>query len=150
MNVYRIASFDAGEISRFLTMKKNYLILMAGLLLSACATGYNPTYHYNEILVVNNSRQLIQDVTISASESGRQFSCGNIAPLGICSDRFPRRRYEQNPIRISWVFGGSAGQTSEFVLEVPATMSTGLPLRGVLAISPKGEIAAYFEQEDPI
>ena len=135
-------------MSRFLTMKKNCIVLFAILSLSACATSYNPTYYYNEILVVNNSRELIQDVTISASESGRQFSCGNIAPLGICSDRFPRLKYEQNPIRISWVFGSRAGQSSEFVLEVPATMSTGLPLRGVLEISPKGKIAAYFNQED--
>ncbi len=131
-------------------MKKNYIILIAGLLLSACATGYNPSYYYNEILIVNSSRELIQDVTISASESGRQFSCGNIAPLGICSDKFPRRRYEQNPIQINWVFGGNARQTREFVLDVPATMSTGLPLRGVLEISPVGEISAYFDQEDPI
>ena len=123
---------------------------MAGLLLSACATGYNPTYHYNEILVVNNSKQLIQDVTISASETGRQFSCGNIAPLGICSDKFPNRRYEQSPVQITWVFGSSARQTREFVLEVPATMSIELPLRGVLAISPNGNISAYFEQETAV
>ncbi len=131
-------------------MNKNCVILVAGLLLSACATSNDSTFLYNEILIVNNSRELIREVTISASETGRQFSCGNIAPLGICSDKFPRRRYEQNPIRINWVFGGRAGQTSEFVLEVPTTMSTGLPLRGVLEISPVGEISAYFEQEDPI
>ena len=131
-------------------MKKNCIILIAGLLLSACATSSNPTYHYNEILIVNNSRDLIREVTISASETGRQFSCGNIAPLGICSDKFPRRRYEQNPIRVSWVFGGSARQTSEFVLEVPATMSIGLPLRGVLAIAPDGSISTYFEQDTPL
>jgi len=131
-------------------VKKNCIILIAGLLLSACATSYNPTYHYNEILVVNNSKQLIQDVTISASETGRQFSCGNIAPRGICSDKFPSRRYEQSPIQISWVFGGSTGQTGEFVLEVPETMSIEVPLRGVLAISPNGKISAYFEQEPPV
>jgi len=144
-----MAFFDAGEISRFLTMKINYIILIAGLLLSACATSYNPTYHYNEILIVNNSKELIQDVTISASESGRQFSCGSVAPLGICSDKFPRRRYEKTPIQVSWVFGGSARQSSEFVIAVPATMHTSLPLRGVLAIAPDGSISTYFEQDSP-
>lgn len=119
---------------------------MFGILLSACATSYNPTYYYNEILIINNSRELIRDVTISASETGRQFSCGNVAPLGICSDKFPRRRYEQNPIQINWVFGGRARQTNEFVLGVPATISTGRPLRGVLVISPEGDVSAYFEQ----
>lgn len=120
------------------------------LLISACATSYKPTYHYNEVLIVNNSRQLIQDVRITAKETGRSFSCGNIAPLGICSNKFPPRRYTYSPIQIAWVFGSTARQTEEFVLKVPATMHIGLPLRGVLEISPQGVISAHFEQDSPL
>jgi hypothetical protein len=127
-------------------MKKNHIILIIGLLLSSCATSYESPYSYNEILIINRSRQLIQDVTISAVGTNRTFSCGNIAPLGICSDKFPERRYLKNPIRIGWVFGNTSGQTDEFILEVPATFSTALPLRGVLEISPRGSISAYFQQ----
>jgi hypothetical protein len=127
-------------------MKKNHIILIIGLLLSSCATSYESPYSYNEILIINRSRQLIQDVTISAAGTNRTFSCGNIAPLGICSDKFPERRYMKNPIRIGWVFGNTSGQTDEFILEVPATFSTALPLRGVLEISPRGSISAYFQQ----
>jgi hypothetical protein len=123
---------------------------MFGILLSACATFNQPKYFYNEILIINNSRQIIQDVQISASKTGRGFSCGNIAPRGICSNKNPQRLYEKSPIRIDWVFGNSARQTNEFVLEVPATMDTTLPLRGVLEISPQGAISAYFEQDRPI
>lgn len=122
---------------------------MLGILLSACATVYEPQYNYNEILIINKSRELIQDVKISASESGRGFSCGNIAPLGICSNKIPSRQYMKNPIQIAWVFGSSARQTNEFVLEVPATMDIALPLRGVLEISPQGSVSAYFEQGSP-
>ena len=131
-------------------MKRFSTILSIGILSSACATSYDPSYSYNEVLIVNNSKELIQEVTISSSETGRSFSCGVIAPLGICSDRFPRRRYQKTPIQISWVFGGNARQSKEFVLEVPATMSIGLPLRGVLEVSPEGEITAYFDQESPL
>lgn len=131
-------------------MKEKYIIFVTGLLLSACATSYNPTYHYNEILIVNNSRELIEDVTISVSETGRQFSCGNIAPFGICSDKFPQRRYEKNPIQVSWVFADSARQSGEYVLEVPAYLSTAFPLRGVLAIAPDGSTSTYFEQDTPV
>ncbi|MCP4982814.1 MAG: hypothetical protein GY935_20240 [Gammaproteobacteria bacterium] len=127
-------------------MIKNYTTLMLGILLSACATVYEPQYYYNEILIINRSRELIQDVKISVSETGRGFSCGNIAPRGICSNKIPRRPYMKNPIRIAWVFGNTARQTNEFVLEVPATMDIALPLRGVLEISPRGSISAYFEQ----
>lgn len=127
-------------------MKKNYSILIAGLLLSACATSYESPYFYNEILIINNSRELIQDVSIRAGESGRMFGCGNIAPRGICSDKFPRRRYMKSPITIAWVFGSIARQTDEFILEVPATFDSKLRLRGVLEITPDGSISAYFEQ----
>ena len=131
-------------------MKKNYRVLVLGILLSACATVSEPQYHYNEILIINKSRELIQDVKISVSEAGRGFSCGNIAPLGLCANKIPRRPYLRNPIRIAWVFGDIASQTNEFVLEVPATMDIALPLRGVLEISPQGSISAWFEQGDPV
>ncbi len=131
-------------------MMKKYFILITGLLLSSCVTSYESPYSYNEILIVNRSRQLIQDVTISAGETNRRFSCGNIAPLGICSDKFPRRPYLKSPIRISWVFGNTSGQSNDFVLEVPATYSTEFPLRGVLEISPQGSISAYFQQDTPV
>ena len=129
---------------------KNYSILLLGLLLSACATGHEPRYFYNEILIVNKSRVVIQDVTISADETGRMFSCGNIAPLGICSNKVPQRRYMQSPITLAWVFGNTARQTEKFVLEVPKAMSNEFPLRGVLEISPSGSVSAYFEQDTPV
>lgn len=127
-------------------MIKNHTILMLGILLTACATVKQPRYFYNEILIVNNSRDLIQDVKISASATGQAFSCGNIAPLGICANKLPSRPYLENPIRIDWMLGNTARQSNEFVLEVPATLDSGSPLRGVLEISPRGSISAYFEQ----
>ena len=130
-------------------MMKKYLIVALGLMGSACATTYQPSYYYNEILVVNNSKELVQDVTISATNNGRVFSCGNIAPFGICSNRIGKRRYEQNPIQVSWTFGGSSNQTEAFVIKVPATFYTAFPLRGVVAIEPDGSISTYFEQDTP-
>lgn len=148
-NVYRYASFSRGETIRFLTVMKNYTILLLGLLLSACATGHEPQYFYNEILIVNESRVVIQDVTISAEATGRSFNCGNIAPLGICSNKIPQRRYMKSPITLSWVFGNTARQTEKFLLEVPTATSNEFPLRGVLQISPSGSVSAYFEQDTP-
>jgi hypothetical protein len=142
--------YGGGEIIRFSSMKKNYLFVILGLLLSSCAISYESQYFYNEILVINKSRKLIQDVSVSAEATGRSFSCGNIAPLGICSNKIPQRRYMKSPITIAWVFGNTARQTDEFVLEVPAAMSTEYPLRGVLEISPQGSIWAYFQQDTPV
>lgn len=130
-------------------MKKIHIGL-ASLLLSSCATGYQPMYRYDEILVVNNSKELIANVTIDAVETGRSFSCGNIAPLGICSDRFGSRPYRNSPLEITWAFGSRAPQIDRIQLEVPATFPSGIPLRGVLDISPQGTISAYFQQDTPV
>jgi hypothetical protein len=133
-------------------MLKNYMIVVTALLLSACAAGskYEPNYTYNEILIVNNSKELITDVSISSVATGYSFSCANIAPLGICLNRTPRRRYQKSPLQIDWVFGNSARKTDEISLAVPAYFQTGLPLRAVLEISPQGEISAHFEQDSPM
>lgn len=131
-------------------MMKIYLVAGLALLATGCSSTYKPNYIYSEIRVVNNSRELLQEVTVTVPSTGRTLSCGNIAPLGICSNRFGKRRYEYNPIRIDWAFGNSAGQTDEFVVPVPATFSTGLAMRAVIAISEQGEISAYFKQESPL
>ena len=99
--------------------------------------------------MVNNSREIIRDVTIRDVANDRVFSCGNVAPLGICSNRFPKRPYAQNPIQIEWSFGGAALKTEEFVVPVPPYFYSGISLRGVLEISPEGAVSAYFDQETP-
>lgn len=130
-------------------MKQAYRILISGILLSSCATAYQPTYYYNEILIQNTSSVLLREVKISSGESGRSFSCSNIAPKGICSNRFPRRQYMNTPIQVSWILGNSAAKSKEIVLDWPGRFSSGsaFPLRGVVELGPQGTIAAYFEQE---
>lgn len=131
-------------------MKKIFTAVLFGLSLASCATSYQPRYSYNEILVVNNSKELVRNATITVSGTGQVFSCGNIAPLGICSNRFGQRRYEMNPIKVDWTFGNTARQSGEFIVKVPAYYPTGLALRGVLAIEADGSISVYFEQETPL
>ena len=130
-------------------MKKETIIVTVVLLLSACATGTNhaPTYTYNEIMVINNSKESIRSLTVTTAESGGIFSCENIAALGVCSDRFTRRRYKEGAFSVDWVFGDSVRQTNEVGIKVPAYNSPGVPLIFVLEISPEGVMSAYFKQD---
>ena len=130
-------------------MRSLVIVSIIGVLVSACATARQPAYQLNEIAVLNLSRSLVQDVTIRVVSGERSFSCGNIAPRGVCSNRFAAREYQRNPIQIAWVFGNSANQTREFVLEVPPGLDPAMPLRGVLEITPQGAVRAYLEQGRP-
>ena len=127
-------------------MKK---LLLAGIMLaaSACATGYQPAYIYSELLVVNNSGEVLDDVRVTLTGIDRSFDCGDVVALGVCSKRFGKRRYQYEPLVIEWAAGGGPRRSDEFVIDVPLTFSPGAALRAVLAVSETGVMTAYFEQE---
>ena len=122
------------------------LITISLLVLTSCAGISAPQYRLEEILVVNKSRQPLRDVSIRAG--GRVFGCGNIAPRGICSNRFAPRPYEARPIEIEWAHGAGAPRKQILEVAVPADFSTGIALRGVLEFDTAGTPAAYFLQAD--
>lgn len=126
---------------------KKYLGLGTVVFVVACASTGKPDYMYNEIQVVNNSKQILRDVSIKVPATGAEFSCGNIAPLGLCSNRFGIRKYRHNPIRIEWTFGDQVRSTDEFIVPVPANYATGVAIQGVAEISADGELKVYFLQE---
>lgn len=127
-------------------MKYRFPVIATVLTLSACASAYKPQYSLNEIVIVNNTREIIADVTIRSTDSGRVFACGNVAPLGICTDRFPARRVTGGPVLIEWNLGGQRGERT-LPAEVPAFFATGRAVRGVVEFNPDGSIDARFEQE---
>lgn len=116
------------------------------LLAVSCATT-DKGYVYNEIRVQNNSRQLLRDFRIIVPSTGAEFRCGNIAPLGLCSNRIGSRPYRQNPIVIEWSYGDGRRQTSEFVVPVPANYAIDAPIQGVVEVDTEGDMQAYFLQE---
>ena len=116
-------------------------------LITACATNHQPTYYYNEIRVLNNSSQILRNLSIRVPATGGEFSCGNIAPKGLCSNRFGARKYHYNPVQIEWSFGGGPVRTQDFTVPVPATFNLGLKIQGVVEVSDTGEMKVYFEQE---
>ena len=130
-------------------MMNQTIIVTVALLLSACATGSNhaPKYTYDQIMVINNSKESIQNLTITSADSGGIFSCENIAALGICTKQYGRRSYKEGAFSVDWVFGDSVRQTNEVGIKVPAYNSPGVPLIFVLEISPEGVMSAYFKQD---
>lgn len=119
------------------------------LSLTGCATISGPTYYYNEIVVINQTRTVVRDVEISAAESGRLFGCGNIAPRGICSNKFRPQVYQGNPVQVAWQVGQGQRRGEVIELELPPSFVPELPLRGVLVIGASGGVSAHLQQESP-
>ena len=119
------------------------------MLLAGCASRQGPAYTYNEVVIVNQSLMPLSDVTISAAESGRVFSCGNIAPRGICANKFRPQPYRGNPIQVALMTGDGRRRNETIELTLPASFVAERPLRGVLVIGSRGEISAYLQQDAP-
>jgi len=122
-----------------------FLVFLA----AGCASLQSPGYTYNEIVIVNQTRSPVRDVAVTATESGRMFSCGNIAPRGICSNKFPPQPYRASPVQIDWMIGNGTRHSKIIELTLPASFVAGLPLRGVLLIDAQGQVSAYLQQEAP-
>ena len=126
---------------------RSLFVFTIACLITACASNYQPTYYYNEIRVLNNSSQSLRNLSIRVPATGAEFSCGNVAPRGLCSNRFGARKYRYNPIQIEWGYGKNPIKTQEFTVPVPATFSLGVKIQGVVEVRDTGELQVYFEQE---
>jgi hypothetical protein len=129
-------------------MMKKTIFMTVALLLSPWADAAKQVspYTYNELLIVNNSENLIRSVTVKAGDTDGVFSCYNIPALGVCSNRFGRRRYTQAPFSVDWILGNNPRETNEIEIKVPAYNSPGVSLRVVFEFSPQGAISAYIDQ----
>ena len=121
----------------------------AAFLLSACASGPSngPAFTYSEIEVINNSAEPIHDMTITVT--GAVTECGVIVALGLCSERFGRRKYTQAPFIVDWTFGNRPRQTDQIEIAVPAYNAPGNPLYVAFEISAEGTISASLVQKIP-
>ena len=125
------------------------ILLPVAAQLAGCAATPSSGYLYNEVVIVNRNRAAVTDVTVAATDSGRLFSCGNIAPRGICSNRFAPKDYRETPIEITWSIAGAGPRSETVTVAVPRAFLAQLPMRGVLVIDARGGIEAYLQQDAP-
>ncbi len=130
-------------------ISKTFFTLAFTCLLTGCVTvpEPEPIFTYNEVVILNRLRIPVLDVTLEASATGRVFSCGNIAPRGICSNKFPVQPYYGKPLNVSWRNGDGTRYERTVELELPERFVVEIPLRGVFVIESRSQISAYLQQE---
>jgi hypothetical protein len=128
---------------------KTILLVIAGFLVVACATGYQPAYRFNNVQAVNLAGATIRDVTVDIIDSPKTLACDQVNNNAMCADRFPYRRYPQRGIVLSWthVDGGHLSETLN--PEVQVFFNPAFPLRIVMEIREDGSVKAFYEQDEP-
>ncbi len=129
-------------------MKKLIVVLACGLM-SACASGYNPGYYFNEVQVVNLTGATIKDVSWQVVNSPKALSCPEVAKFAMCADRFPKRRYPQQGIELSWTQADGSEESDMPNPAIPVYFSPAFPLRVVMELGEDGAVKAFYEQDEP-
>ncbi len=128
---------------------KKLTVLILSCLSVACTKGYNPTYYFNEVQVVNLSGATIEDVAASVAGTEKNISCEKVAKNAICYDHFGKRRYPQQGIELSWIHGDGSRKSEVQTPRIPAFFSPAFPLRLMLEINEAGLVKVYYQQEEP-
>ena len=130
-----------------LKMKK-LTVLILSCLSVACIRGYNPTYSFNQIQVVNLSGTAIEDVSASVAGTAKKISCEKVVKNAVCNDYFGRRAYPQQGIELSWIHGDGSRKSEVQSPPIPSFYSPAIPLRLVFEINEAGSVKANYEQQE--
>jgi len=103
-------------------------------------------YSINEVVIQNTSHDHIKNVKIQVKPTKELFFCGLVLSGSECSNKLPLRRYQGNPIVVSWLVDGKQAMTKEFVVDVPSTAVKETALIAVITFEDKGVLKAHFEQ----
>lgn len=124
-------------------------MLLPVIFVAGCATGYAPSYYFNQVQVINLSGGSISQVDLRVIDSNRVLSCDQVNKNAICNERFGKRRYPQAGIELSWIHPDGTQKSETLSPPVPVTFFNGLPLQIMLEILSDGSVKPYYRQEEP-
>jgi hypothetical protein len=120
-------------------------LLLVAMLLAGCKLGQQPRYYYSDIEAANLTGSEIRNVKIEIGP--RELSCASVANFAQCQDRFGKRPYPPEPIRISWQDSNGQQQMQQPNPPIPLTYSPAIALRVLLEINADGTVKAHFRQD---
>jgi len=88
--------------------------------LAGCSTSpVTSQLKFNSLIIHNNSDVALKDVKIKVEKTGALAYCSLILPESSCSTGFPDKRYQGNPIYISWTHNGQSNVAGPVMVELP-------------------------------
>ena len=129
---------------------KKLAIVFAGLAVTACVTGgYQPTYRFKQLQVVNLTGATVENVEVRVLESEKTLACAEVNNNAICNKYFGSRRYPQRGVQLNWTHTDGSGRSETFNPPIPVTFYNAFPLRIIMEINPEGSVQAFYEQDEP-
>lgn len=118
------------------------------LLVSACATGFNPRYYYSDIEIDNLTGETIRNVRVEVGPGGRVLECAEVTKNRICQQRIGKQLYPNAEIMLTWETEDGRKMSAQDNPPVPVTLNYSQPIRLLMDIAADGSVKFYFKQDD--
>jgi hypothetical protein len=128
-------------------MKKLSILLFSFLSVACASNGYNPSYVFNQLQVVNLTESTITDVNLQIGGSDRSVSCDEVAKNAICNKNFGKRRYPQQVDELSWTDASGTPRSQQVSQKFAAYYDVALAFRLVIEIHEDGSVKPIVEQD---
>lgn len=94
----------------------------------------------------NQTSGVISMVEVKVPNTSEIASCTNIPTGADCSNRFPLRRYQGNPLTLSWRSGGKIFIIEDLVIRRPEKLVPGEPVTAILTFGNNGSFTTELVQ----
>jgi len=118
------------------------------VLISACATGFNPRYYYGSIEIDNLTGETIRNVRVEVGPGGHVLECAEVTRNRICHQRIGKQLYPQAEVMLTWETADGRQMSAQENPSVPITLVYSQPLRLLMDIAADGSVKFYFKQDD--
>jgi hypothetical protein len=118
------------------------------VLISACATGFNPRYYYSDIEIDNLTGETIRNVRVEVGPGGRVLECAEVTKNRICQQRIGKLLYPKAEVMLTWETADGRQMSAQENPPVPITLVYSQPIRLLMDIAADGSVKFYFKQDD--
>ena len=100
--------------------------------------------HGCRVKFYNASYYPIENVRLSVQKTSGFASCSKILPQAACFTTFPVRKYQGNPVIISWEQNGKPWSTGEIAVEPSEDAAPDEPLYGIIEFGNQGSYITFL------
>lgn len=126
---------------------KLFFIATLSCFLSGCAIlNTVPDLTIDGIVIKNQTAQTIYNIRVHVDKTKAFAYCSHVYTNGECSTGFQIKRYQGNPIRITWEQDNKAWSTDEFFVTMPEAVVPDRPATAKVVVTGNGVANATLVQ----
>ena len=129
------------------TLAKLFISACVILFLAGCAAPFkHRDLTINKLVMQNHTSATIRNVRVHAANTEAFAECSHIYANGEYSTAFQIKRYQGNPITVSWERDGKSNRTDEFYASTPDNIEKGKPATVRVIFNNDGSVFAALVQ----